>query len=330
MRRLALPLALAAVALLAGGCRPQTIGQPQGDLKLTATFDDAQDLRLGHPIQVSGVTVGTVTNVRLDGYRARVTMAIESGRRISKRAVAVLTRTSLLGEHIVDLRVPEGVDTSTAGYFQRGDDITATRVDPDLEQVAEQSIAFLDVFSADDVSTILDAGVKAFGGRGETLNRVIADLSKIVGGVSAQKDTVTAAIEGLGRLGTVLNSNSQAALTLLDDVSAIAKVFNANRDKFVATADRLGRFAESANAVVGPNAERIRTLLTHLDEVLATVVRNRATLEKLFVDQQTFVERFPKAIRNGQLLAFGWFLGTEGNAARPDVFSLLAPSEVAP
>lgn len=326
MRRLA--FVLAAVALLAGACRPETVGQPQGDLKLTATFDDAQDLRIGHPVQVSGVTVGTVTNVKLDGYRARVTMAIESGRRISRRAVAVLTRTSLLGEHIVDLRVPEGVDTSTAGYFHRGDDIGATRVDPDLEQVAEQSIAFLDVFSADDVATIIDAGVEAFGGRGETLNRVIADLSKIVGGVSAQRGVITAAVDGLGRLGTVLNANSQAALTLLDDLSAIARVVDTDRHKFVATADQLGRFAASANAVVGPNAERIRTLLTHLDAILGTVVANRASLEKLFTDQLTFVEKIPKAIRNGQLLAFGWFVRSEGNAARPDVFSLVAPTQV--
>jgi ABC-type transporter Mla subunit MlaD len=151
-----------------------------------------------------------------------------------------------------------------------------------------------------------------------------------VGGVSAQKDTVTSAIDGLAKLGTVLNSNSGAALTLLDDLSAIAKVVDANRDKFVATADRLARFAESANAVVGPNAERIRTLLTHLDAVLATVVRHRATLERLIVDQQVFVEKFPMTVRNGQLLAYAWFLGPEANASRPDVFSLLAPSGATP
>ena len=56
-------LLVVAVALAVSGCSYQTAGAPKGDLTLTATFDDAQGLVAGHSVQMSDITIGTVTKV---------------------------------------------------------------------------------------------------------------------------------------------------------------------------------------------------------------------------------------------------------------------------
>src|SRR5690606_39115259 len=67
-----LVLLAAVAALLVSGCSYQTAGVPKGDLTLTATFDDVQQLVAGHSVQMADITVGSVTKVELVGYKARV------------------------------------------------------------------------------------------------------------------------------------------------------------------------------------------------------------------------------------------------------------------
>ncbi|MER7541686.1 MlaD family protein [Spirillospora sp. NPDC127506] len=96
-------LLVVAVALAVSGCSYQTAGAPKGDLTLTATFDDAQGLVAGHSVQMSDITIGTVTKVELVGYKARATLSIEDGIKIPKGTRAEIKVTSLLGENYVDL-----------------------------------------------------------------------------------------------------------------------------------------------------------------------------------------------------------------------------------
>ena len=54
---------VALVALVGTSCSLRTAGSPRGDLELTAEFDDVADLVVGHSVQISDVTVGTITGI---------------------------------------------------------------------------------------------------------------------------------------------------------------------------------------------------------------------------------------------------------------------------
>ena len=78
------------VAGLLAACSIQTATAPTGSLTLYATFEDAQDLTPGHNVQISNVVAGSVRDVSLDGYRARVRLSISDGHRIPEGTVAVI------------------------------------------------------------------------------------------------------------------------------------------------------------------------------------------------------------------------------------------------
>ncbi|NED57475.1 MCE family protein, partial [Micromonospora aurantiaca] len=77
-------LVMVAAVLAVSGCSYKTAGAPKGDLTLTATFDDAQGLVAGHSVQMSDITIGTVTKVELAGYKAKATLSIEDDVKIPK------------------------------------------------------------------------------------------------------------------------------------------------------------------------------------------------------------------------------------------------------
>ena len=119
-------LLVVAVALAVSGCSYQTAGAPKGDLTLTATFDDAQGLVAGHSVQMSDITIGTVTKVELVGYKARATLSIEDGIKIPKGTRAEIKVTSLLGENYVDLQLPPGASMDRGPFLASGSAITST------------------------------------------------------------------------------------------------------------------------------------------------------------------------------------------------------------
>src|SRR5439155_17717645 len=127
VRRIALlvaPLLLAGAALSACG--------GSGDLTVRARFADVGDLAVRAPVMMADVQVGRVTGIALSGNQAMVTMAIHRNAQVPRDVQARVRRTSLLGERIIDLVVPDGTPPDQP-LLRAGTVITDTAVRPDLE-----------------------------------------------------------------------------------------------------------------------------------------------------------------------------------------------------
>ena len=68
---------------------------------MTAQFRDVLDLVPDSTVKVDDVTVGKITDVRLQGYHALVTMQLRNDTELPDNAVASIQQTSLLGEKFV-------------------------------------------------------------------------------------------------------------------------------------------------------------------------------------------------------------------------------------
>jgi len=70
---------------------------------LYATFRDVQGLDVGADVRLAGIKAGRVEEVRLDGDRVRVALAIDHGLTVKKDALARLDFRALSGERFVAL-----------------------------------------------------------------------------------------------------------------------------------------------------------------------------------------------------------------------------------
>ena len=307
MRRAAVLVLL--LGLLAG-CDLQTAGSPTGDLELTLRLADTQDLVRGHTVQISNVEVGSVREVSLDGHEAVVTISIVDGHRIPTATEAVVRRTSLLGEHFVDLRLPPTGETE-GPYLRDGDQIGAT-AEPDFEDLAGQAAQIVGAVAVDDLGRIVDAAATGLGGRGAQLDRIVDRLAAVSQTLGDQRADIVAAIDAVAGLGATLAPASEELAGLIDDVAASSVALAQQRARIVGALEELTELAQTTNDVVlEPHTQRLTDLLADLDPLLGTVLANRTLVEETLVDLLRFAELIPQSFREGRLQQYVWLVMPE-------------------
>src|SRR6478735_5291832 len=112
-------------------------GTDVGDDPVTVhiMFRDVLDLVPQSSVKVNDVSVGKVTEVRLDGFTADVTVQLRRGTELPDNAVASIRQTSLLGEKFVSLAAPDS--GASAEPLASGDVIPLERSgrNPEVEEV---------------------------------------------------------------------------------------------------------------------------------------------------------------------------------------------------
>ncbi|TYB54224.1 MCE family protein [Nonomuraea sp. PA05] len=300
--------ALAALALTAG-CSLQTLGATGGDLTLHAVFDDVQSLVAGHSVQIADVRVGTVTGIRLEGYRARVTMSVQSAHRVPEGSSATIAKTSVLGENYVRLTPPTGKNLATGPYVKDGATIAETSVEPDIEQVTAKAGPLIEALGAQDVNAILDAASTAFAGQGEEVNRLIKQTAQVTDAYAAARRDLGTSIEALARLGDDLAEGSAELDRLPGTLAAATGRLAHGRRHVKKTIVALTRLAEQANLTVYPrHAQRLRTLVRELEAVSTSMQRGSEDLKGLVAELQSFIDTPPITV-NGQVLIYVWLKG---------------------
>lgn len=311
--------ALLAVPIVLSGCSIRTAGGPKGGLTLYATFDDAQNLVTGHSVQMADVKVGTVTEVRLDrkAYRAKVTMSIKDDYKIPEGTSAEVAVTSLLGENYVRLTLPQG-RSMTDGRQMLADNavIAKTSMQPQFEQVVGQAGPLLDALAGDDVAAVVDAGATALGGNGRKLNTMVAQSGDLIKVFADQRAELAASVDRLATLGKSLGKGSSELDRAPGELEKTTRVLNENKEKLLATVERLTRMARLLNDKVLENrVQKMKTLIRKLDPVLAQLGGDRQRLTQVIKGLVQFSDRLPMATYDGQLLLYPLlrFIDDKGN-----------------
>ncbi|GAA3695907.1 hypothetical protein GCM10022224_071980 [Nonomuraea antimicrobica] len=309
--RLLVALATVVSCTVAGttGCSLQTLGATTGDLTLHAVFDDVQSLVAGHSVQISDVRVGTVTGIRLEGYRARVTMSVQSAHRVPEGSTATVAKTSVLGENYVLLAPPAGKDLATGPYLKDGATISETSVEPDIEQVTAKAGPLIEALGAQDVNAVLDAASTAFAGQGDDVNKLIRRTAEVTDAYAAARGDLATSIDALARLGDDLAKGSAELDRLPGTLAAATERLAHGRGHVKKTIVALTKLAREANLTVYPrHAARLRTLLRELEAISSSMRRGKEDLKALVGKIQKFIDAPPITV-NGQVLIYLWLKG---------------------
>lgn len=327
---------LLVLLLVASGCSIRTAGAPTGELELVAVFDDIKNLVPGHAVRVGDVEVGSVRATELVDRRAEVTLSIVDGRSVPQGTVAVIDKTSLLGEHFVELRFPDGFRASDgAPLLSSGDRITDTMTFSDIEEVSEQAIEILGAIATDDLDAVVEALAEGIGGRGGQLNSILADVSVTVDAYAQESDRISAALDGLGDLAGELAAGTDELDRFLDELAVASGTLADQRERLVATADDLSQAARAVeDDVITPHGERLGRILRDLQPVARDLAANRALLDDTVDALQLFAARIvPSLSREGEFQV--WSSLVRANPALEpitdplgDVLDQLPPVEV--
>ena len=288
VRRMA---ALACVGALAlSGCDfdvyslPLPGGADLGDEPYTVDveFRDVLDLVPQSSVKVNDVTVGKVTDIEVDGYHARVSLALRDDVKLPDNALAEIRQTSLLGEKFVSLKAP--TEGASSNLLSDGDLIPLDRSgrNPEVEEVLGAMSLLLNGGGVAQLKTISTELNRAFEGREGDVRSVLNQLDTFMAQLDENKADIVMAIESLNRLAISVNEQRGSIELALDEMPDALASIDRQRDDLVKMLDALNDLSSVATRVIKQSKTATIDSLRSLDPMLTKLAEAGDSLPKAF------------------------------------------------
>jgi phospholipid/cholesterol/gamma-HCH transport system substrate-binding protein len=276
---------------LPGG--PDLGGHPY---EVSIDFANVLDLVPHSVVKVNDVSVGEVTNIRLDGWHARVTCEVRGDVALPDNAIAIVSQTSLLGEKYVALSRP--AQEPPTGRLAQGDLIPLSRTSrsTEVEEVLSALSALLNGGGIEQISTITHELNAALDGRTDTIRDVLHRVNTFVGTLDRHKDSINQAIVSLDRLTAKLADEKQTIAKTLDGAGPAIKILNQNRADLTKMLVSLSKFGDTATRVINASRDDLLANLRALQPILANLNKAGDDLPNSLENLITFP--FPSTANN--------------------------------
>ncbi len=271
-------IVLAATVVL-GGCEfkglnslplPGTQGGGEGSYSVEIEMPNVTTIDQNSPVKVDDVTVGSVTDIELDGWHAKVTVSLNKDVVLPANVTAMIGQTSLLGSNHVKLAAPMP-PVAPAGRLKGGDVIPLDRAG--AYPTTEQALSSLSVVlnggglgQIQDIATELNAALK---GRESSVRSLFTQLNTLLGGLDNQKLDIVHAMEGLNRLSSQVAQQNTVLAGAINGIEPALEVLNRQRGDLTNALTSLGQLGDVATKVVSSTKDNLVANLTDLAPALS-------------------------------------------------------------
>ncbi|MGW6376842.1 MCE family protein [Rhodococcus sp. NPDC055112] len=247
-----------------------------GGGQYTAHFADAGGLMTGDEVTVSGVNVGTVDKVDLDGPQVLVTFTVQDGIALGDETSAAVKTNTILGRKSLKV-TPAGGGTlrksetipleRTNSPYSLNDalgDLSNTVSDLDTDQLNNSLNAMSDTLqdTPPELRTALDGVTRlsaSINSRDESLRELLHRAEGVTGILATRSDQINALLVDGNQLLGELDRRRNAISELIVNISAVSR---------------------QLSGVVQDNQEQIKPTLEKLNSVVAVLQENKDNIGK--------------------------------------------------
>jgi len=243
---------------------PGTKGGGSGAYTIQAQMPDVQNLERNSRVRVNDVTVGTVTDIALQGWNALVTMTINGDVDLPANATATIGQTSLLGSIHIELAPP--TDVAPEGKLKNGSLIRLASAGayPSTERTLAAVSLLLNGGGLGQIQDITEALSMAFSGREQDLRSLLGQLDKFVSYLNDQKTDIIAATDSLNNLAGQFADQKPVIDKALKTVPRALTVLKDERNNLADALGDLSKFgalaADSVNQTKGNLVKELKDL----------------------------------------------------------------------
>ena len=281
--------AIAFLAVLAlGGCTtdglaslPLPGGAPNGrSYHVVVEFSDVLDLVPQSAVKVNDVTVGSVEQVWLSDWTARVELRVDANVRLPDNATAAIRQTSLLGEKFVALQAPTG--EAPEGQLSDGDVLPLSRTtrSAEVEEVLGALGLLLNGGGLAQLKTINEELGTALDGRTGEAKDALGQLTTLIAGLDKQKADIVRAIDSLDRLSADLAQQKETVGAAVESLGPGLTVLADQRAQLTSALTALGKLGKVGNRVIDASGDDVVANIKALRPILDQLTRAGDALPK--------------------------------------------------
>ncbi|NDK88497.1 MCE family protein [Gordonia desulfuricans] len=238
-------------------------------------FANILDLVPQSAVKQNGIAIGRVTKVEVpdNEWYALVTVKVKNEVNLSDEARASIQQTSLLGEKFVSLDEPKDTEGAPRQNPDQAIPLDRTRTATDIEQVLGALAMLLNGGGINQLQPIVSELNKAFEGRTNEFRGLIENADSLIASLNRQRDDLISAIDGLAKLSTRANNQTEQIERILQQMPAGVAVLEEQRPQFVDLLTKLDKLGEVGTDVLGRAHEEIVTDLKALRPVLTELAK---------------------------------------------------------
>lgn len=321
------------ILVIAVGLQPERLLAYATSLKYQARFTEAGGIYPGNDVTLSGIKVGTVSDVALDDGDALVSFTVASKYPLGSETTAHIRTGSLLGQRVLALEsagretldrkvvIPVSRTSSPYSLSDAVGELTSNTAGTDTQALN---------LSLDTLSGTLDRIAPRLGPTFDGLTRLSRSLN-------SRDEELGSLLKAAGDVTGILSDRSQQVNTLILNANDLLSVLVDRRQAIVELLANTSTVSKQLVGLVGDNEAKLAPTLERLNRVNDVLVRNRDNLAKAIPGLAKYQTTLSEAVSSGgfytaylpnfsppQLLqpfldyAFGFRRGPFGSGAPPD------------
>lgn len=281
--------------VIAVGLQPERLIAMATSIRHQALFTEAGGLTAGCDVRLSGVKVGSVTDVSLHDGDAIVTFTVDSTVALAAETSAAIRSGTLLGQRILTLQ------SHGSGSLRSGDLIPVTRTSSpySLTEAVDELTTNTEGTDTQQLNQSLDT-------LSETINQIAPQVGPTFDGVTrlsrslnSRNEHLRALLKGATDLTGVLAERSQQVNTLLLNANELFGVLNEQREAIVSLLANTSAVARELSGLVADNESELAPTLQKLNSVTAMLERNRDNIAKALPGLSKYLITQGETVANG-------------------------------
>jgi phospholipid/cholesterol/gamma-HCH transport system substrate-binding protein len=259
---------------------PGTQGHGSGSFEVTVQFQNIGQVVPNSDVMVNDVDVGTVTNIRLQGWHALATLRLNGDVVLPANATASIGQQSLLGAMFIALAPPAAGHPS--GRLRNGDTVPLARSSdyPTTEETLAAVSSLLNGGGLANVNVITSQLNQALGGHTAQTRQLLTRVATLTTDLNQNKGNVVAALDGLNRLSTEAASNDKLIGQTLNQMPAALGVLRDETPALVQAMSSVSSLSDTATGVINQSTGPLTTNLNRLEPALRATAATKGNLVK--------------------------------------------------
>ncbi|KUH90667.1 MCE family protein [Mycobacterium sp. IS-1556] len=283
------------VLVIAVGLAPERLVSWATAVRYQAQFSDAGGLAVGNDVTISGIKVGTVSSVALEGRNALVTMEVDGSVSLGSATTAHIRTGTLLGERVLTLEskgegslhpmdvIPVSRTASPYSLTEAVSELTSNTAGTDTASLNQ---------SLDTLSATLDQVAPQLGPAFDGLTR----LSKAI---NDRDETLGDLLENGADVTEILSDRSQQVNTLILNANDLVSVLSARRYAIVELLAHTSALSQQLSGLIADNEKELAPTLEKLNGVTEVLEKNRDNIAKALPGLAKFQTTLGETIGNG-------------------------------
>jgi phospholipid/cholesterol/gamma-HCH transport system substrate-binding protein len=277
------------------GLQPERLVGEATTVRYQALFSEAGGLTTGNAVVVSGIKLGSVSDVSLQRGDALVTFTLKGNVLLGSDTSAHIRTGTLLGERVLTL------ESSGAGRLHPGDVIPIDRTSSPYSLTEAVSDLTTDTAGTDtaQLNQSLDTLSKTIDQIAPQLGPTFDGLSRLSQSINSRNENLGDLLKSASDVTGILSQRSQQVNTLILNANDLVGVLARRRQEIVDLLANTSAVANQLTGLVHDNESKLAPTLEKLNSVTAVLEKNRDNIAKALPGLAKYQITLGEAVSSG-------------------------------